>query len=151
MTDTFYVDPVVQAKIYGISVLVDDPQNPKILKEKEDGAILEDANGITIYVSNDSSLERQRFTIAHELGHYISGHLDKNHTMFRDGKIYNQDNYDFKEYEANRYAAELLMPVHKLTFLLETQGVNTLEGLAKALIVSKKAMEIRLKKLGWIS
>ena len=150
MSDTFYVDPVKEAQKYGINVYGDT--NFEHLQEHESGIIKKDGDKITIYVNPNDSLERQRFTIAHELGHFISGHLNSNNAMLRDGsKIYTQDNYDYKEYEANKYAAELLMPEDKLEFLLNNEGINTVEGLAKALIVSPTAMLIRLKNLGWVS
>ena len=72
--------------------------------------------------------------------------------MLRDStKSYSQDNYDFKEYEANKYAAQLLMPLEKLEFLLNNEGLKTVEDLAYALVVSPAAMRIRLKNLGWLS
>ncbi len=152
MSDTFYVDPVLEAQKYGINVVADSYDSP-FLNSGESGAIVrDDDNNITIYVNPDDSLERQRFTIAHELGHYVNGHLDDSTKMLRDSnQSYSQDNYDYREYEANTYAAELIMPKSKLVFLLESEGLKTIEDLARVLIVSKKAMEIRLKNLGWIS
>ena len=152
MSDTFYVDPVLEAQKYGINVVADSYDNP-VLNAGESGAIVrEDNDNVTIYVNPDDSLERQRFTIAHELGHYVNGHLDDSTKMLRDSnQSYSQDNYDYREYEANTYAAELIMPKSKLVFLLENEGLKTIEDLARVLIVSKKAMEIRLKNLGWIS
>lgn len=151
MSDTFYVDPVKEANRYGIEVFADVEHAH--LKDGESGMIERNSDGgTTIWVADEDSLERQRFTIAHELGHYVNGHLDDNTKMLRDStKSYSQDNYDYKEYEANKYAAELLMPEEKLEFLLNNQKITTVEGLAAALIVSYTAMKIRLQNLGWIS
>jgi len=150
MNNVFYVDPVEEAKKYGINVYADTDFSK--LNHGESGMIEKDGDNITIYVDPNDSLERQRFTTAHELGHYVSGHLDDNTKMLRDStKSYSQNNYDFKEYEANNYAANLLMPKDKLEFLLNNEGLNTVEDLAYALVVSPQAMRIRLKNLGWIS
>jgi len=148
---TFYVDPVVEATKYGINVFADAKHEH--LQDGESGMIERNSDGtVTIWVADEDSLERQRFTVAHELGHYVNGHLDENTKMLRDSnKSYSQDNYDLKEYEANKYAAELLMPKDKIDFLLNNKGITTVNGLAKALIVSPAAMTIRLKNLGWIN
>lgn len=151
MSNTFYVDPVVEASKYGINVVA-DTFTPSKLKTGENGMIVKNGKDITIYVCPNDMLERQRFTIAHELGHFMCGHLTEDKTMFRDGnKEYSRDNYDPQEYEANNYAAELLMPVEKIEFLIHDKGYNRIEDLAEALIVSYTAMSIRLKNLGWIS
>ena len=151
MSNTFYIDPVVEAEKYGITVIA-DTSTPRLLKAGENGMIEKTDKGITIYVCPDDTLERQRFTIAHELGHFMCGHLTENKTMFRDGnKEYSKDNYDIQEYEANNYAAELLMPSHKIDFLINNEGLNTIDSLAEALVVSYTAMLYMLKNLGWVS
>ena len=64
----------------------------------------------TVIVNNNISTKRQTFTLAHELGHVIiPWHIG---TIVDD--IYNQSYKDYQysilEQEANRFAAELLMP-----------------------------------------
>jgi len=150
MSNTFYVDPVVEANKYGINVIADTFTPPK-LNDGENGMIIKENDKINIYVTPNDMLERQRFTIAHELGHYVCGHLDDNTVMFRDSnKSYSKDNFDIKEYEANNYAAELLMPSSKIDFLIKDKKLTTIQEVAEALIVSYTAMSIRLKNLGWI-
>lgn len=151
MGETFYVDPIKEAHKYGIKVVADSPTNP-ILKNYESGLIKRDGDNIVIYVNPNDSLERQRFTIAHELGHYVCGHLNNNNIMFRDStKQYSKYNYDLKEYEANKFAAEFLMPKEKIDFLIYSAKQTTIEELAYSLIVSPTAMRIRLQNLGYIS
>lgn len=66
-----------------------------------------------IVVNEDDSPNRQRFTIAHELGHFI---MHQNY--IKDGKKYNvllrmplkNHNYTPEEQEANCFAASLLVP-----------------------------------------
>jgi len=150
MSGTFYADPISEASKYGINVVADSTTNP-ILKNDESGLIKKDGHVVTMYINPNDSLERQRFTMAHELGHFVCGHLDNSDTMFRDSsKQYSRDNYDFKEYEANTFAAEFLMPKEKIDFLLYSAKKTTVEDMAYALVVSYTAMKIRLQNIGYI-
>jgi len=117
---------------------------------------------ITINTFNHLYPEREKFTIAHELGHLckhiapnqIDKFVDTEETMKRNNNIWN-----FREYEANKFAARLLIPVDLLkkeilSFMNERQidNVNELIAhLAKKFEVSKQAMRYRLKNLGIIS
>lgn len=88
---------------------------------------------------NDSesiSSARQRFTIAHEIGHIVLGHL-----KFR-CKL-NPDQYQVLEKEANAFARNLLMPV---PFPINWTDVETVSEFFK---VSKKAAWVRLQFLGF--
>lgn len=101
---------------------------------------------------------RQRFTIAHELGHYLlhkgGVHVDRNFAVrFRDsqsGKAKQKP-----EIEANRWAAELLMPTRFLKQDMDKPTLNMgdedlVNFLAKRYEVSIQAMAIRLANLGYI-
>ncbi|WP_320174207.1 ImmA/IrrE family metallo-endopeptidase [Maridesulfovibrio sp.] len=87
---------------------------------------------------------RQRFTVAHELGHYVLHHGPRHRDEAQNFSI---NNYDLYEVAANNFAAELLMPAEAVRYLIE-QGVTTLKGLADSFNVSTVAMNIRLKKIG---
>ena len=81
------------------------------------------------------SLKRNRFTVAHELGHLILGHTARHdHVNFQSG--------DPEEIEANQFAAELLIPLHMLEKAVFEH--KTAEALAKAFWVSRKAMNRRI-------
>ena len=77
-----------------------------------------DLSAGVILVSDNLSDQRRRFTIGHELGHFlIPWHaLDANLTFncsaeqMRIGDVNSKDKYRRKEAEANRFSAELLMP-----------------------------------------
>lgn len=105
---------------------------------------------------------RQRFTIAHELGHLELNHLelygeneirvDRNFKMMlRDGK--SSQATDIAEIEANAYAAELLMPTSMLMSERELRsGVDyeddeLIQSLANHYKVSTQAMTFRLANL----
>lgn len=101
---------------------------------------------------------RQRFTIAHEIGHYLlhrtdsSLFIDQRYFMaFRDQR--SSDGSDPREREANAFAACLLMPSQLVRRELEHQSFDLadeegLQALAETFQVSAQAMAIRLSNLG---
>lgn len=64
--------------------------------------------GRSIYINQDNTPARQRFTVAHELGHFVeredAGVDDFNIIEYRGGE------YDLHEFFADEYAGALLMP-----------------------------------------
>jgi Zn-dependent peptidase ImmA (M78 family) len=100
-------------------------------------------------------LVRQRFTLAHELGHVALNHqgdffLDRKVILFRDAN--SGKGTDRHEIEANRFAAELLMPEAMIRKELKNNPVDmddqeSLEELAAKFAVSTQALTIRLKDL----
>lgn len=94
---------------------------------------------------------RQRFTIAHEIGHFALGHLTENRIRFRDTvSNFSTGAYAPEETAANRFAADLLMPAHVLRYVVVERGVDDVERLANAFDVSQVAMRYRLQNLGLI-
>lgn len=104
---------------------------------------------------------RQRFTIAHELGHLLLHnfdllHIDRGFTLRLRSELSGQGT-DEEEVEANRFAAELLMPESFLREDLEgLESIDLLDDecvsdLAKKYEVSKQALLIRLATLGYIA
>jgi len=129
-----------------------------LLKGIDDGGI--------IGVNRRHNLSRQRFTIAHEIGHFLlhdyeGVHFDGDSTTLQ---VYRRDansstGLDLNEREANLFAAELLMPesllrdemlkIEKLGLLDESD--ETIRKLATKYRVSSSAMTYRLINLGYIS
>lgn len=108
-----------------------------------------------IIVNASHSEVRKRFTIAHELGHYIY-HRSLLGDGICDNTAYRSDrNSQYAhphigpdhETEANRFAAGLLMPGHLIRELWD-HGITDSEKMADYLDVSKPAMRIRLRQLG---
>lgn len=90
---------------------------------------------------------RQRFTVAHELGHLMLRHGP----AFRDSPDnFNVSVWDPKEVEANRFAADILMPKDAIEYLIRQKKVYSPHDMAAALNVSPIAMQFRLKNLGWL-
>lgn len=100
-------------------------------------------SGFVCYVDKSEPSTRQRFTAAHELGHFV---------LHRDviGETH-QDNYllraeglsNAQEAEANRFAADLLMPRRLISDAM-ANGNDTVSELCSLFRVSPTAMSIRL-------
>lgn len=116
-----------------------------------------------IYVNSTESNQRQRFTIAHELGHCVLNHVGIS------DRLTDSSDYSFadsiKERAANRFATLLLMPTTLLAMAiekyqkeermtdqeLENSSADALvEKLSTTLNVSKQTMRYRLMNLGVI-
>lgn len=98
-----------------------------------------------IRVNDLESPVRQRFTLAHELGHYALGHDDAPRDT---SAAFSSRAADPKERAANQFAAELLMPVSAVAKLVQSGMFRTVDELAKAFNVSKVAMTYRINNLG---
>ena len=93
------------------------------------------------------SVVRQRFTLAHELGHYALGHASSP----RDTPAnFNTAVADAAERRANQFAAELLMPAKELRLLVQGGVFRNVAELASAFKTSQAAMVYRLRGLGLI-
>lgn len=91
---------------------------------------------------------RQRFTIAHELGHFLLGERDAP----RDGpSSFGSGQREPREVMANRFAAALLMPSAAVRTAFASGRFDSVDSLAAAFNVSKAAMGFRLAKLGLVA
>lgn len=133
--------------------------------ESDVSAVLKrDVARTIIGVNSTHSATRQRFSIAHELGHY---YLHENESMFVDfvktlrPRLHYRNSTsgqatDAEEVEANKFAAALLMPIsmirRNLEALLEDNADlppdTAVSQLAMKFHVSTSAMEFRLLNLG---
>ena len=144
----FFVDPMEIAERMGVRVSgrCDLDKGVYGLIKKEEGGAIE-----IFYDANLSSYQ-QRFVVAHELGHLAEGHLSDARVLFRDrSESFARDNYDAYEFEANQYAAHLLMPKDKIDFMLYKMGITSISKMAQILRVSETAMTYRLRDLGYIT
>ncbi|MCG8607360.1 ImmA/IrrE family metallo-endopeptidase [bacterium] len=115
------------------------------------GQITKENGDYIIRVNRNEARERQRFTIAHELAHYLLHQhvIDSSPDGITDNVLYRSGAPERIEYEANRLAADLVMPMELIEQKLnrDFRGVvteATIESLAASFGVSKAAMEIRL-------
>lgn len=107
------------------------------------GSIESEGSRATIRVNRDDHPVRQRFTIAHEIGHLMLHPMRAGRLYFRDTDFYG----DWKETAANRYAANILMPEWMLDMAIRSTGLNVLR-LARLFNVSEQAMHYRLENTG---
>ena len=95
---------------------------------------------IIIYNSNvdEKNIERMRFTLAHELGHYILGHpyTTDNSVLSRNG-VTEEENQCF-EIEANNFAKELLAP----SFIVNALNDFSIDNISRAFEISKSSSEL---------
>lgn len=166
------INPLVVAQARNIKVLSAEFLDPKV-----SGAIVKAGNGsISVYVNEKDGKKRQRFTIAHELGHLLL-HLENQQGNFTD-KIeddqhleqlfldlqYSQGNFTEEqsgeevvmyrdkahggqqEIEANQFAAAFLMP--KPLVIQHWDKGTKLGGMARLFDVSEISMRYRLNNLG---
>ena len=104
---------------------------------------------LTVNVADPET--RQRFTIAHELGHYmLHRHLvgdglddDRAYRSTEAGKYHNTMIGPEEETEANKFAANLLMPREAITRERARLG-NNVAQMANLFGVSEHAMSIRM-------
>lgn len=112
-----------------------------------------------IGVNRNHHPHRQRFTVAHELGHFLlhrdagSVFVDSTLTFYRDRR--SADGVYLQEMEANTFAAELLMPEERVREELDRDEIDVhdevaLGKLAARFDVSRQALTIRLVRLGLI-
>lgn len=92
-----------------------------------------------IFVSNSCIPERQRFTVAHELGHILLGHVGQYQLVNREPSP--QDNPI--EQAANVFASRLLAPACVLWAL----NARTPEEIAKICKISHKAAAFRAERM----
>lgn len=107
-----------------------------------------------ILVNKNTHITRQRFTIAHEIGHIMLGHLEKN--LFRAENKLMEDNLKEEEIdqlsrleiEANLFAGEILVPAKILYHLVSDVQINSISELAAMFEVSKHVIFIQSELLG---
>jgi Zn-dependent peptidase ImmA (M78 family) len=102
-------------------------------------------SGYTVYINARDNPKRQRFTLAHEIAHYIL-HRDLIGDGITDDALYRSSLGEWYERQANRMAADILMPA-KLVKAYYRRGNVAIAPLAKQFDVSPDAMRIRFEEL----
>ena len=131
----------------------------KILDENISGAAIINGGKRRILINISEPDNRRRFTACHEIAHCLA-HSDQalsvdvqSITLLRDPNSSNGENW--REVEANRLAAALLMPEELLhtEFALSKEFYSTdslvVQDLAHKFQVSEQAMLIRLGSIGY--
>ncbi|SFS01666.1 ImmA/IrrE family metallo-endopeptidase [Sphingomonas jatrophae] len=100
------------------------------------------ASGFDIFVNAAHPETRRRFTIAHECAHAIL-HPDLIGDGITDDALYRSGLSNRVEAQANRLAADILMPRDRLNELID-HGITSVPQLARMFGVSEQAMAIRV-------
>lgn len=138
----------------GIDVRLED------LDDVVSGLLMLDGRGPLVAINRGHHPNRRRFTIAHEIGHFrlhrqrTRFFLDASPIFFRRDDA--PPGNPRMEWEANRFAAELLMPTEAMRSLIEADPIDIFDeidvrGLADKLAVSSQALTIRLAELGLVT
>ena len=109
------------------------------------GKVEKVGDSVHIYVNRDDHPLRQEFTIAHEIGHMILHNRgeDDYFVDFRNTRKH----YDWREVEAENFAAALLMPRAKCEQVWR-MCYQDIDDFARMMRVTKLAATIRLRSLG---
>lgn len=109
------------------------------------GATISNGENLSIFYQDKATNNRKRFTLAHEIAHCCihSDNLIDHHVELRANITANTT----KEYQANIFAGELLIPKRSLLEIYEKLLHPTLDSLAKIFEVSPMVMKARLEYL----
>lgn len=124
----------------GINILV------KSLRDEISGYLEKTDEGWLICINSLHHPKRQRFTLAHELAHFL---LHRNISdKFIDEKLFRSNESNRLEVEANKFAAALLMPEEKFKAYTTTTS-SKVDDIADFFEVSALAVRVRAKELGF--
>lgn len=153
------IDPFDIARKMGIEI----SQSVNIDKLSYDGEIyLNSLHRPVVWINPTDSVNRQKFTMAHEIGHLVYDvlpDLDNFKPIKDDYKSLRRDgSQNSMERRANDFAAKLLMPKNLIIEigqdLIEKEKIETKDRiivrLSQAFQVSQEAMKWRLVNLGLI-
>src|SRR3546814_7645933 len=95
-------------------------------------------SGFAIYVNGSHPRVRRRFSIAHEIAHFAL-HRNLIGDGVTDDAMYRSNLSSAVEVQANRMAADILMPWHLIREATD-KGIDTVERLAEYFDVSRSTM-----------
>jgi hypothetical protein len=137
------VDVTGLAEALGLAVWEEED-----LPERVSGKIFQDprnggASGYSVIVRGSDPYVRRRFTLAHEIAHFVL-HRNRIGSSLTDDSLYRSGLSSWEEVQANRLAADILMPRSLLARYIKSYGPDV-DVLARLFKVSEAAMQIRLK------
>lgn len=116
-----------------------DADSPKL--RGSDGFVTKIGDKKAIYLNESKgTIQRRRFTLAHELGHIVLDH-PINPIIYRNSEV--DENQSPTEIQANIFARDLLMPAGVLAAL----HMTTVDEIMQICNVSRISAQIRLERL----
>lgn len=129
--------------VFGLAAALGLQVISRPLEQNTSGYLKREGGAWLLGVNSLHHPNRQRFTIAHEIGHYM---LHRDHGSFEDGLLFRQQSqYNQQEREANLFASLLLMPEAEIRQALKFHDVPTI---ANMFGVSQQATQYRIDNLG---
>lgn len=113
------------------------------------GTLVADNENLALLYEATESINRNRFTLAHELAHCCLMHLDDEKIPYIEYRC-DEEVTDKKEIEANIFAEEILIPERELYKVLVNKFLNKIpivKELARLFAVPVNAMKDRLEWL----
>jgi Zn-dependent peptidase ImmA (M78 family) len=157
-TDTYRIPVAIEVLAHRLNLAIQS----EALGDNVAGMLVVEEDRGAIGYNSTHAFVRQRFTIAHEISHYLL-HVKKNQksqlfidrhlTFRRDG--YSSGGVDHEEVEANQLGAALLVPRRLVQQEVKKHDLNlddeeAISFLAKRFHVSSAAMTNRLSNLGML-
>lgn len=143
-----YINELAQQviNVYDITIPINDLENVvrsmggEIEERAEfddfcDGTIMKsNSDGFRIVIPRNQYPQRKTFTIAHELGHlFLHMGFRTNRELWdsQDNRIYRRFGTSEQEYQANEFAASLLMPMDRYKKIVSEYAVNGTVDMAR--------------------
>lgn len=111
------------------------------LTKKTDGFCTITQNHVYIFFDGSLPVSRQRFTVAHEIGHLILGHVGQGMATVENREPTGSEREE--ERQANQFAARLLAPA----CVLHEIGALTPEAIQDVCGISRQAAEFRAERM----
>lgn len=140
IADQHLIKPV-PFDVFGLASVLGVPVIPRPMEPNISGYFRNSADGFQIGVNSLHHPNRQRFTVAHEIGHFM---LHREHGSFEDGLLFRNNQFNQQEREANLFAALLLMPDREFK---PAVARYELEELARTFGVSQQAVKYRIEQI----
>jgi Zn-dependent peptidase ImmA (M78 family) len=138
---------IVPLDVEGVAKAFDIDIKKESLENELSGILrkMPESNKWEMLINAKHHSNRQRYTIAHELGHYfLHRHLQ---VEFQDRIFFRGAESSKEELQANSFASEVLMPENYFREMIR-EGKNKIDELAQEFGVSTLALRIRAKNLG---
>lgn len=126
------------------NVKIKDNNNINLLRDNQLGCVALINDELYIVLDRTVSIQRQRYTMAHELGHIVLEHTLRNSLLLR-----NTDREDVlvftdtQEYQAERFAMNLLAPACVLWGL----DIHKADDIAKICNISEQSAKKRADRM----
>lgn len=136
----FSVDKAAELYDLEVSYVEDLPDNAYGLIVKT-----VDCSRPNVYINKNIPRETQRFTLAHEIGHYIERMIEADDMEYSFSDEMDRKKYDMHEFYADQFALGMLMPEAEVRE--ETPGLNNFVVLMSRFRVTREVAEMRLSRL----